>query len=165
MLQQKSFRSYTHRVLNKVHPETNITKRAIDTTDGILRTVATRVCHTAHLLTQGTEKKTISAREIQSAVRSVFPSELGEHAMNEGTAAITKFQENIMAKSSSDTPAKPMMREIRAGLVFSVSLAEKYLRGSTHQDIANIMSHYTIQKMAATLDCPGRKAFNTGTIR
>ena len=33
----------------------------------------------------------ISSREIQSAVRTVFPGELVKHAVSEGTKAVTKF--------------------------------------------------------------------------
>jgi histone H3/H4 len=130
MLSQKSFKSYIHRVLKSVHPDTNITKDAINSTDGILRVVATRVSNYAQLLTQGTEKKTLSAAEVQSAVRAVFPTELGKHAVNEGTAAVTKYTAALGEKTEGkDGKSQPQMRETRAGLQFSVSLAEKYIRG------------------------------------
>ena len=135
MLSQKSFKSYIHRVLKQVHPDTNITRKAMECTDGIIRTVATRICDDAHMFTHGTDKKTLSSREVQSAVHSTLPGELSKHAVREGTTACTKYADSVAAsdaaskKKRKKSPTAPVMREFRAGLVMSVSLAEKYLRG------------------------------------
>ena len=37
------------------------------------------------------KKETLTAREVQSAVRLVLPNELAKHAVTEGTKAIQKF--------------------------------------------------------------------------
>ena len=37
------------------------------------------------------KKSTISAREIQTAVRLILPGELSKHAVSEGTRAVTKY--------------------------------------------------------------------------
>lgn len=132
MLSQKSFKSYIHRVLKNTNPSINITSKAIECTDGVLRTVACALSNSAHLFTQGTDKKTLSALEVQSATRIVFPTNMAKLAIDEGTKATTKFQASLNESKSSkteDKTAKPLMRESRAGLLFSVSLAEKYLRG------------------------------------
>ena len=38
-----------------------------------------------------TKKHTLTSREIQTAIRLVFPGELAKHAVSEGTKAVTKF--------------------------------------------------------------------------
>ena len=37
------------------------------------------------------KKKTLSSREIQSAIKLLLPGELAKHAISEGTKAVTKF--------------------------------------------------------------------------
>ena len=37
-------------------------------------------------------EKTMTAREVQTAVRFVLPGELSKHAVSEGTKAVTKYQ-------------------------------------------------------------------------
>ena len=130
MLSYKSYKSYIHRVLRQVHPDKHITKKAMECVDGIIRTVGTRLSSDAHTFTHGTEKKTLATNEVQSAVRVLFSGELCKYALTEGTNAVCKYTESLAtAEKNTDTPAKPVMRETRAGLIFSVSLAEKYLRG------------------------------------
>ena len=43
------------------------------------------------------KKQTVSAREIQTAVRFVLPGELAKHAVSEGTKAVTKYMEAVEA--------------------------------------------------------------------
>ncbi|EDS26753.1 histone H2B.a/g/k [Culex quinquefasciatus] len=38
-----------------------------------------------------TSRKTMSSREIQTAVRLLLPGELAKHAVSEGTKAVTKY--------------------------------------------------------------------------
>ncbi|EUD68911.1 histone H2B [Plasmodium inui San Antonio 1] len=37
------------------------------------------------------KKRTLSSREIQTAVRLLLPGELSKHAVSEGTKAVTKY--------------------------------------------------------------------------
>ena len=37
------------------------------------------------------KKHTLTSREVQTAIRLVFPGELAKHAVSEGTKAVTKF--------------------------------------------------------------------------
>ena len=47
--------------------------------------------HFAGKLTKINKVKTLSSREIQTAVRLMLPGELAKHAMSEGTKAVAKF--------------------------------------------------------------------------
>merc|ERR1719158_590645 len=45
----------------------------------------------ASKLVRYNKKRTLSSREIQSAVKLMLPGELAKHAISEGTKAVTKF--------------------------------------------------------------------------
>ncbi len=47
--------------------------------------------HFAGKLVKINKVKTLSSREIQTAVRLLLPGELAKHAMSEGTKAVAKF--------------------------------------------------------------------------
>lgn len=42
-------------------------------------------------MTKINKTKTLTSREIQTAVRLMLPGELAKHAMSEGTKAVAKF--------------------------------------------------------------------------
>ena len=50
-----------------------------------------RIAGEAARLGQYNKRKTISSREIQTAVRLLLPGELAKHAVSEGTKAVTKY--------------------------------------------------------------------------
>ena len=51
-----------------------------------------RIASEAGRLVKYNKRKTMSAREVQTAVRLVLPGELAKHAVSEGTKAVTKYQ-------------------------------------------------------------------------
>jgi histone H2A len=84
--------TYVYRVLKQVHPDTGISKMAMQVVDDLVIDTLRRVAaEAAHLLDVVKVGKTVSSREIQTAVRLVFPGELAKHAVSEGTKAVTKF--------------------------------------------------------------------------
>jgi hypothetical protein len=54
-----------------------------------------RICAEGSKLCQYTNRKTLGAREIQTAVQLVLPGELAKHAMSEGTKAVNKYQASM----------------------------------------------------------------------
>ena len=50
-----------------------------------------RLATEASKLAKINKTKTLSSREIQTAVRLILPGELAKHAMSEGTKAVAKF--------------------------------------------------------------------------
>ena len=53
-----------------------------------------RVACEASRLTMYGKNRTMSSREIQTAVRLLLPGELAKHAISEGTKAVTKYTSN-----------------------------------------------------------------------
>jgi len=114
------FDIYIHKVLKQVHPECSLSANTKSQINYFLNLIATKIIAQAVFMLSG--RKTISPREIQSAVKIVFPEELARHSVSEGTKAITKFMSaDEIGKQKTDRSAK-------AGLVFSVSRVENIIR-------------------------------------
>ena len=74
----------------------NLTNKSMDIVNSFVVDFMTRIAEEARLLAEKTRKKTLSSREIQTAVRLVIPgygraSSLCEHATMEGTKAVTRW--------------------------------------------------------------------------
>lgn len=129
MTKQQSFRVYIHRTLKGVSPNLHITKSALEALDSVVRVTANQLVDRALALTGGSEKITVSSAELQASVRLVLPGDLATHAVKAGLTATNTFQESEKKRAESGTLVeKAQTRESRAGLIFSVSAAEKYLR-------------------------------------
>ena len=87
----ESYSTYIYRVLKQVHPDTGMSKKGMSIMNSFINDVFGRICHQASTLARYSKKKTLSSREVQTAVRLVLPGELAKHAVSEGTKAVTKF--------------------------------------------------------------------------
>ena len=88
----ETFSIYIYKVLKQVHPNTGLSKRSMSIMNSFINDIFQRIAGEAGRLAQYSTKKTLSSREIQTAVRLVLPGELSKHAVSEGTKAVTKFQ-------------------------------------------------------------------------
>lgn len=120
-MKEKSFKIYIFRLLKNVNSGLHITKSAMEALDSVLRVFADRVMDRALTLTAFDNKKTISSSEIATAVRMIFPASLADESAVFAQNAVSKFED-------STTTEQMQMRETKAGLVFSVSASEKYVR-------------------------------------
>lgn len=145
------FSAYIFRVLKQVHPDTGITKNAMTAIQGIENEWLSKIVQLAIRLHKDTQKKeTLSSREIQTAVRLLFPTEFAKHAVSEGTKAVTKYTGSAYLSSSyigtrssnkENKDPKPKMsggrgkgkkttksRSERAGLEFPVGRISSYMK-------------------------------------
>lgn len=82
-------------------------------------------------LTQISNKKTISEKEVNNALRIVLPKRLAENAITEGQKAIDTFEaENV----------KGVSRQDKAGIIFPPAQTEKFLRNFGYSKIM-VTSH------------------------
>jgi histone H2B len=88
---KETFSIYVYKVLKQVHPETGISTRAMSIMNSFVNDIFERIALEASRLAQLNKKSTITAREIQTAVRLLLPGELARHAVSEGTKAVTKY--------------------------------------------------------------------------
>ncbi|CAD6919424.1 unnamed protein product, partial [Tilletia laevis] len=83
--------TYIYRVLKQVHPDTGISNKAMAILNSFVQDIFERIASEASKLASYNKKSTISAREIQTAVRLILPGELSKHAISEGTKSVTKY--------------------------------------------------------------------------
>ncbi|EFO14422.1 histone H2B 2 [Loa loa] len=88
---KESYSVYIYRVLKQVHPDTGISSKSMSIMNSFVNDVFERVATEASRLAHYSKRSTISAREIQTAVRLILPGELAKHAVSEGTKAVTKY--------------------------------------------------------------------------
>ena len=89
---RESYNIYIYRVLKQVHPDTGVSKRTMSILNSFVGDTFARIASEAGKLVKFNKRKTMSAREVQTAVRLVLPGELAKHAVSEGTKAVTKYQ-------------------------------------------------------------------------
>lgn len=87
----ESFSIYIYKVLRQVHPETGISKKAMNIMNSFINDTFDRISLESIRLIRYNRKKTLSSSEIQTAVKLLLPGELAKHAISEGTKAVTKF--------------------------------------------------------------------------
>ncbi|XP_041039893.1 histone H2B-like [Carcharodon carcharias] len=92
---KQSYSIYVYRVLTQVHPSTRISSKAMSVMNSFVIDIFERIASEASLLIHYNKRRTILARELQSAVRLMLPGELTKHAVSEGTKAVTKYTNSI----------------------------------------------------------------------
>ena len=88
---QETFAIYIYRVLRQVHPETGISKKAMNIMNSFINDLFERMALESSKLVRYNKKHTLSSREVQTAVKLLLPGELAKHAISEGTKAVTKY--------------------------------------------------------------------------
>lgn len=79
------------RVLRQIHPNLKLSKKATSSLNSLLNDTFDRITGEVVKLMRKDKKVTLSALEIQTAVKMLFGGEFAQHAMAEGTKAVTKY--------------------------------------------------------------------------
>lgn len=87
----RSWSIYIFKVLKQVHSDTGISTKAMNIMNSFIKDIFERLATEASKLAKINKTKTLTSREIQTAVRLTLPGELAKHAMSEGTKAVAKF--------------------------------------------------------------------------
>lgn len=125
-----SFETYIYRVLKQIAPQTGLSGTAMQTLQGFATDLLKRLGETAFDLVQRDKRKTLSARDFQTAVRLVMFGQLAKHAVADGLKAMTKYNAGHVGKAGGT-------RSERAGLVMSVARVERFLRAMMpHTNVA-----------------------------
>merc|ERR1712200_184918 len=88
---KESYAIYIYKVLKQVHPDTGVSSKAMSIMNSFVNDIFERIAAEASRLAHYNKRSTITSREIQTAVRLLLPGELAQHAMSEGTKAVTKY--------------------------------------------------------------------------
>jgi len=87
----ETFSLYIYKVLKQVHPDTGISKKAMNIMNSFINDVFEKIAVESSKLVRYNKRRTLSSREIQTSVKLLLPGELAKHAISEGTKAVTKF--------------------------------------------------------------------------
>jgi histone H2B len=87
----ETYSTYIYKVLKQVHPDTGISRRAMQIMNSFINDIFERIAGEAGRLVRYNKRATLSSREIQTAIRLLLPGELAKHAVSEGTKAVTKY--------------------------------------------------------------------------
>jgi histone H2B len=87
----ETFALYIYKVLKQVHPEIGISRKAMSIMNSFINDTFDRIALESSKLVRFNKRRTLSSREIQTAVKLLLPGELARHAISEGTKAVTKF--------------------------------------------------------------------------
>lgn len=118
-----SFKIYINKVLKQVHPDQGLRGDALNTVNNILRHLIEDLAGVLAKVKTSSSGKTLSSRDIQTAIRIALPGELAKHAVSEGTKAVSKY---VISKQGKGGPKESASK--RAGLQFSVARPMKVLR-------------------------------------
>ena len=94
-VRKETFSSYIYKVLKQTHPDTGISQKSMSILNSFVNDIFERIANEASKLAAYNKRSTISAREIQTAVRLILPGELAKHAMNEGTRSVAKYSNSV----------------------------------------------------------------------
>jgi histone H3/H4 len=112
---QFNFNTYIYKVLKQVHPDTGISGAAKSMVNDLAKIIISKITKVTNQMLSRSGRMTVTARDVQNAVRIAFPGELAKHAVSEGVKAL-----NLYSNAGTDKNAPKKMAE-KAGLVFSVS--------------------------------------------
>ena len=87
----ETFAIYIYKVLKQVHSDIGISKKAMNIMNSFINDSFDRIALEASKLVRFNKRRTLSSREVQTAVKLLLPGELAKHAISEGTKAVTKF--------------------------------------------------------------------------
>ena len=87
----ETFSVYIYKVLKQVHNDTGISKKSMAIMNSFINDIFERIALEASKLVRYNKKHTLSAREVQSAVKLLRPGELAKHAIIEGAKAVNKI--------------------------------------------------------------------------
>ncbi|XP_041030834.1 late histone H2B.L4-like [Carcharodon carcharias] len=88
---KQSYSAHVYRALTQLHPSTRISPKAMIVMDSFVVDIFERIASEALHLIRYNGHRTISASEIQRAVRLMLPWELDKHAVSKGTKSVTKY--------------------------------------------------------------------------
>jgi histone H2B len=93
----ETFSIYIYKVLKQVHNDTGISKKSMAIMNSFINDIFEKIALEASKLVRYNKKHTLSAREVQSAVKLLLPGELAKHAIIEGAKAVNKYASGASA--------------------------------------------------------------------
>jgi len=85
---RRTWNVYVNRSLRALKKNKGMSSKMMKIMNSFVSDLFERVASEAAALVRANKKRTLGAREVQTAVRLVLPADLAKHAMAEGTKAV-----------------------------------------------------------------------------
>ena len=90
----ETYNLYIHRILKRVNPNNGMSKKSMLVMNSFVVDMYTRVSKEAIRLMKAADRSTLTVGDVESAVLILFPGELSTHATEEGSRAVSLFEQN-----------------------------------------------------------------------
>ena len=87
----QSFSLYIYKVLKSISNDVGVSKKGMNVINSLVTDMFEQFALESSKLVRYQKKKTLSSQDVQTAVKLLLPPDLGNHAILEGTKAISKF--------------------------------------------------------------------------
>ena len=121
------FETYISKVLKQVSPNNGITSNSKQQLNSAVCIIAKEIYYLVMKLTEFAKKKTISDKEVSNAIKIIFSGDLAANSIREGEKSIKTFNNDISNNGGS--------RQGKAGIIFPLSISEKFLRNFGYSKI------------------------------
>lgn len=115
------FETYINKLLKSSESQTGITSNAKQQVNSAMCILARTLSKIAQNLTEISGKKTLSIKEVENSVLIVLSGDLKVDAIKNAQNSVVKF-------ITEEQEHKHISRQSKAGIIFSPSIAEKFLR-------------------------------------
>jgi histone H3/H4 len=123
-----SFKTYIHKILKQVSPDSQISNKTSEQLDEFIKIFARKIAETSRKVSIDSKKSTVGQSEVILAVNLHLPKIICSKALLKIEKALCKFNSSEKEEKLDGKRSTPIRRETQAGLVFAVSLCEKFLR-------------------------------------
>ena len=86
-----SFSLYIYKVLRSISNDVGISKKGMNVINSLVSDMFEQISLESSKLVRYQNKKTLSSQDVQTAIKLILPPDLGNHAILEGSKAISKF--------------------------------------------------------------------------
>lgn len=85
---KRTWNVYINRSLKSINSQMSMSSRTMKVMNSLVNDMFERIASEAASIVRANKRRTLSAREVQTAVRIVLPAELCKHSMAEGSKAV-----------------------------------------------------------------------------
>lgn len=100
--------AYIYKVLKQVHPNTGISRKAMNIMESLVEDIIDRLIHEAGTVCRSNARKTMSSKEVQAATLLLLKGELAKHGVSQGIKALTAYNTSLAqetkGKEAAPTP-------------------------------------------------------------